>query len=256
MLIAQGYFQDKEDAVRWILAGKVIVDGQMPANSGIKVGLNADIMVKDIDRRYVGRGGDKLEGALKGFSCDLNGVVALDAGASRGGFTDCLLKHGAAKVYSVDVGYGQLAGALRVDSRVVNMEKTNISQVRRDRLDPIPSVATIDLSYLSLRQAMPIVSSIVCDDGSMICLVKPLFEIDDARSRRSGIIVSKQAYVDILESLVDFTPTVGLFPVDIIASPITGNKGTREFFFYVGKSRHQNENPNIEERILQAVNAL
>ena len=252
VLVSRGIFEGKDEAVRWILAGKVLVNGQLVFNSGIKTDFDAAIVVKGLDRRYVGRGGYKLEGALRDFSINVSGAVVLDAGASRGGFTDCLVQHGAAKVYAVDAGYGQLAGALRSDSRVVNMEKTNIGQISVGLFDPQPVCATVDLSYLSLKKAIPIVAELISIDGSIISLVKPLFEIDDPESRRSGVITSDQAYIDILESLVEFVKSGDLYPVDVASSRIRGSKGTREFFLFVRKIPAKADQ-TVEKNIFRAV---
>lgn len=141
-------------------------------------------------------------GALRHLQIDVTGRIALDAGASTGGFTDCLLQHGAAQVYAVDVGYGQLAGRLRQDRRVICMEKMNIGQLEPAMLQPKPSLATLDLSYLSLKQAIPIAGSLLEPDGQILCLVKPLFEANDPGMRRTGVIASPDVYRDILRDLV------------------------------------------------------
>lgn len=159
LLVDRGYFEDQDHAKRWIMAGKVIVNSQRANSAAEKVREDAHILVKGIELKYVGKGGLKLEGALNNFDLDVKGKFALDAGASTGGFTDCLLQHGASKVYAIDVGFGQLAGKLRLDQRVVNMERVNISDVRPEQLVPRPEVATIDLSYLSLKKGIPIVAN-------------------------------------------------------------------------------------------------
>jgi len=155
LLIERGFFPDRKTAESWIMSGKVIVNNERVETSGQRFAVNSEIRIKGLDLKYVGKGGLKLEGALADFHLHVEGIVALDAGACTGGFTDCLLQHGASKVYAVDVGYGQLAGKLRVDKRVVNMERTNIGDVLPERLNPKPTLATVDLSYLSLKKKHP-----------------------------------------------------------------------------------------------------
>ena len=252
VLISKGFFVDKDEAVRWILAGKVLVNGERINNSGVKTSFDAQIKIKGFDQRYVGRGGEKLEGALKDLSIDVSDCIVLDAGASHGGFTDCLLKHGALLVYAVDAGFGQLAGSLRSDPRVVNMEKTNIGDLSPGRLNPVPSIATVDLSYLSLKKAVPTVANLIGDEGALISLVKPLFETQDAQSRRSGTIQSAGVFVDILSDLINFMRSEGLFPVDIVQSRIKGSKGTVEFFLHISKKPIA-ATGDMQQRIYRAV---
>ena len=250
VLIARGFFESKDDATRWILAGKVFVDGERIENSGIKIAVDAAIDVRGLGRKYVGRGGYKLEGALDDFGVNVVGLVAIDAGASTGGFTDCLLQRGARQVYAVDVGFGQLAGKLRADPRVINMEKTNIGDVAG--LDPIPACAVADLSYLSLTQAIPILSGIVAPGADILCLVKPLFETTDAISRRTGVIANNRDFTRILLDLVQFTADSGLVPLGITNSRVTGSNGTLEFFLHIRKGRLKTK-PALRLEIERAV---
>lgn len=233
LLVNRGVFKDRKTARGWIMAGKVIVDDERIEEEGRLVLESATIRVKGIDRKYVGRGGLKLESALSEFHLDVSGRVVLDVGASTGGFTDCLLQHGARKVYAVDVGYGQLAGSLRVDPRVVNMERINISDVSPGDLDPVPSLATMDLSYISLGDAIPVVASLLEPKGEMVCLVKPLFEVSDSDIRRSGRIKDPRLYVEVIEHLVERMDQIGFTTIDLSRSSIDGHRGTREFFLRV-----------------------
>jgi 23S rRNA (cytidine1920-2'-O)/16S rRNA (cytidine1409-2'-O)-methyltransferase len=223
----------KDEAVRWILAGEVYVDGEPVYNSGKKVPLHASIVIKGKEKRFVSRGGDKLEGAINDFSLSLAGVTALDAGASTGGFTDCMLQHGAKRVYAVDAGYGQLAGRLRADPRVVNLEKTNISAVDEKDLQPIPDFAVADLSYISLKKAIPVLSGLVAPGASLVCLVKPLFETSDREARREGRIRSDDDYTAILNDLARFVVDTGMTPKRVARSRLLGSNGTVEFFLYL-----------------------
>ncbi|MGI6706009.1 MAG: TlyA family RNA methyltransferase [Clostridia bacterium] len=233
LLVRKGFFQDRKTAESWILMGKVLADGQRIDKPGHRVPITAGLIVKGIEQRYVSKGGLKLKGALDAFDMDVAGRVAVDAGASTGGFTDCLLQRGAKKVYAVDVGFGQLAGKLRIDPRVVNMERTNISDVDPNRLDPKPSLGTVDLSYLSLKKAIPIFAAILGGMGELLCLVKPLFKVEDSEIRRSGEIKDPGIFKEIPLDLVRYTKGLGYSVAGITHSPVTGNKGTREFFMRV-----------------------
>ncbi len=219
------------------MAGKVIVEGNRIDKSGQKMPENAHIRIKGM-RKYAGKGGLKLEGALSDFGIVLTDKIVLDAGASTGGFTDCLLQHGAGKVFSVDAGHGTLAGKLRNDHRVVNLENTNISDLDPDQLNPRPSLATVDLSYISLKKAIPIIVDLLEPGGEMICLVKPLFEVPDSRIRRSGKISDPSTYVKILFDLKEFVENLGLKTTDLTHSHQTGSKGTREFFIRISMDRN------------------
>lgn len=230
-LVESGVCADKKQADALIMTGKVLVN-DVPARAGMMISEKDAIRLKDL-LPYASKGGLKLQGALDRFKLSVRGKVCLDAGASTGGFTDCLIQNGAQKVYAVDVGYGQLTGALRQNGRVVNLEKTNISDPLLLSLDPRPVFATCDLSYLSLRDAVPVYRDILGGRGEMLALVKPLFEIDDSIARRSGQI-EKGAYEPLLNRLCgDLNKVKDARVVNVCESPVTGNNGTLEFFFYL-----------------------
>lgn len=253
-LIDSGEFADRKEAGAWIMAGNVYVNGERIDKAGIKVRDDAEVTVKGREIPYVGRGGLKLEGALTAFGIDVTGLVTLDTGASTGGFTDCLIRSGAGIVYAVDAGYGQLAGSLRNDPRVRNMERRNISDVEPVELDPAPSLATVDLSYLSLRKAIPIVNALLTPPKAMLCLVKPLFETGNAELRRIGRIDDPSEYGAILRELTEFCLEEGHLVHGVCASPITGNKGTREFFILISDDREFASIPDasaLEEEIIR-----
>lgn len=231
-LVSDGIVSSRAEAERWILSGSVRIGSRPVTSAGQPIAEDDVITVRGIDQRYVAKGGLKMEGALTAFGLDISGRICIDAGASTGGFTDCLVKHGAALVYAVDVGYGQLAGSLRANPHVVNLEKTNIGDASLLTLDPSPTLGTVDLSYLSLRKAVPQFAEILHNTGDLICLVKPLFEVDDAMARRTGEI-SPEAYAPLLYSLArDFTRD-GYAVRGIANSPVTGNNGTLEFFVHL-----------------------
>lgn len=231
-LLSEGWFSTRDEAERWILSGKVRAGNTLVTTAGQPLSDADVIVIRDIDQKYVAKGGLKMEGALDAFGIDVTGRICIDAGASTGGFTDCLVKHGAARVYAVDVGFGQLAGSLRANPAVVNLERTNIGDDVLLSLDPVPDLGTVDLSYLSLRKAVPLFARILNGKGDLICLVKPLFEIEDAAARRSGVIPS-DAYGPLLLALAAHFISEGYPVKGITHSPVTGNNGTLEFFLWI-----------------------
>ena len=191
-LLEEALFSDEKAALAAILAGEVFAAGQRVTGAGQMIAADAPLRVKGRELPYISKGGLKLEGALRDFGVDVRGRVCIDAGASTGGFTHCLVKAGAARVYAVDVGYGQLMGSLRQDPRVVNLERTNISDEKLLSLDPRPDLGTVDLSYLSLRKGIPAFSQVLHGQGELLCLVKPLFETGDMEARRTGRLEGSQ----------------------------------------------------------------
>ncbi len=252
-LVSLGLAEDVKQASALVMAGKVLVNDQ-PARPGMQIRPDDALRLKGGQQPYLAKGGLKLAGALQAFQADPEGLVCLDAGASTGGFTDCLLKHGARLVYAVDVGFGQLLGSLRQNPKVVNLERTNLSAPELLSLDPRPAFATCDLSYLSLREAVPIYQQIMGGQGTLLCLVKPLFEVDDAQARRTGQI-DEGAYAPMLRDLAAYLNGLpGVRVMDVCLSPVTGHAGTVEFFFYVlfGAS---GAGPDLDEAIAKSVAA-
>ncbi len=229
---AAGLADSEVRARALVLAGQVLVDDRPVDKPGTPVPPDSALRVRGV-RAYASRGGHKLEAALRAFAISAEGRVALDAGASTGGFTDCLLQHGAARVYSVDVGYGQLLGRLRQDPRVVNLERTNLGSITSQTLTPPPSLVTLDLSYLALDKAWRLVGQWLPPGGEIVSLVKPLFEVDDAEARRTGRITSDAAYGDLLRRLLRAAETLGWSPRGLMASPIRGNHATLEFLLHL-----------------------
>jgi 23S rRNA (cytidine1920-2'-O)/16S rRNA (cytidine1409-2'-O)-methyltransferase len=229
LLVERGDCRSRDEAARWILAGQVYVDGQRAAKPGSPVAIGAGITFKGGRGKFVSRGGLKLEHALREFGVDVAGRTALDAGASVGGFTDCLLQHGASRVYAVDVGFGQIRGKLTADPRVVTLERTNISDLTRERLPWPIDLATLDLSYLSLVNALPIVASLFPERPLIIALIKPLFEGVRAEDK-DNLPAIDQA----LRQLPPALARNGLYIRRITNSPILGSSGTVEFLALVG----------------------
>ncbi|MHC1785902.1 MAG: TlyA family RNA methyltransferase [Christensenellales bacterium] len=231
-LVALGAACDEKEAGALIMSGVVYVAGQR-ARAGQLVMDEQEVSVRGLGGRYLAKGGLKLEAALRDFGIRVAGRVCLDAGASTGGFTDCLLKHGAERVYAVDVGFGQLLGSLRQDERVRNLERTNIADASLLALAPRPDLGTCDLSYLSLRKAVPLFSAVLGGQGELICLVKPLFETEDGAARRDGRLIDS-AYAPLLRDLTGYLDDLpGIRVAALTHSPVTGNTGTREFFLHI-----------------------
>lgn len=252
-MVQQGIVSAEQEAAVLIMSGRVYVKGQR-VRPGQMVPEDADIQVKGLHERYVSKGGYKLEGALRTFGVDVDGMVCIDAGASTGGFTDCLVKHGAQLVYAVDVGFGQLMGSLRQDPRVVNLERTNIGDARLLSLSPRPHLGTVDLSYLSLTSAIPQFAAILGRQGMLLCLVKPLFETDDHVARRAGVL-AEDAYAPLLRGLISRINAMDGCTVQAVChSPVTGNQGTVEFFLQVLLGGEQAA-PDLEADIAGSVQA-
>lgn len=232
-LMNEGFFSSREDALPFLMSGAVTCDGVPVKNGGQPVLLESPIAVRGLGERYVGKGGYKLEGALADFRISVAGRVCIDAGACTGGFTDCLVQQGAARVYAVEAGFGQLAGSLAQNPSVVNLERTNLGDEGLLSLTPLPTMGSVDLSYLSLVKAVPQFKAIMHMRGELVCLVKPLFETDSTEARRTGELAD-DAYAPLLTRLIaELNAQEATHVLAVTHSPITGNNGTREFFLHV-----------------------
>ncbi|GCE06098.1 TlyA family RNA methyltransferase [Dictyobacter aurantiacus] len=229
LLVERGIFAHVDEARRWIMAGKVLVNDQLMDKPGMAVPRDARLRVRG-RARYASRAGYKLEAALAAFAVEVAGQVALDCGASTGGFTDCLLQRGVEIVYSVDVGYGQLLGRLRVDPRVRNLERTNLSDLTAYPLQPAPTLITLDLSYLSLTKALPVAARLLAPEGQILTLVKPLFEVESQDARRSGRIDDVALLVEALHQVVEAGLNCGLSLQGIVKLALRPRYGVHEFF--------------------------
>ncbi len=236
ILVDRGLAQSRERARALIMAGKVVVAGHAAEKPGQMVPLDAEVRLKGEILPFVSRGGLKLQKALDEFNIDVHGLVALDVGASTGGFTDCLLQRGARKVLAVDVGYGQLAWKLRQDERVVNMEKTNIRYLTPDRLADVPDIAVIDASFISLAKVLPAVMALVCEGGPIIALIKPQFEVGRGEVGKGGVVRDAEKHREVIETISSFAAALGLKVGGITESPVLGPKGNREFLILLEKS--------------------
>ncbi len=238
LLVERGIFDSEDEARRWVLAGQVLVNGHLMDKPGMLAPADAFVRVRG-RRRYASRGGLKLEAALDCFALPVAGRVALDSGASTGGFTDCLVQRGAALVYAVEAGYGQLLGRLRAHPNVRNLERTNLGDPALLALDPRPTLMTLDLSYLSLTQALPIASQILAPAGDVLALLKPLFEVESAEARRSGQVDDPALLVAALRRVLDAGAAAGLVPQGAAKLALRPRHGVDEFFVHLGRGGHQ-----------------
>ena len=241
ILVNNGLASSRDNAKRTIMAGLVTVDGIVETKSGQKFDVDSEFKVKDKLLKYVSRGGLKLEKAIQSFSIKLNGCYAVDMGASTGGFTDCMLMNGALKVYALDVGYGQLDYKLRVDPRVINMEKTNIRYLDTTLIEEPIDFISIDVSFISLRHMFPVASEILKDAGAVMCLIKPQFEAGREQVGKKGIVRDSKIHVEVIENVIGYASDNGLFPHGLDYSPVKGTKGNIEYLLYLKKTESSEE---------------
>lgn len=251
LLIEQNLVKDKEEAVSFILAGKVFTTDEIKIlTAGEKLKADTELYIKGQEKRYVSRGGFKLEEALNYFNISLQEKIVLDIGASTGGFTDVSLQKGAKSVYALDVGTNQLAWKLRNDERVIVMEQTNFRHsIPEDFTKGTPEFASIDVSFISLELILPPLYSILKDKGEVIALIKPQFEADRADIGEGGIVTDVAVYRKVIEKVIHFAAGISFSLQGLTISPITGSKGNIEFLAYFIKDGEQLENSDqlIEE---------
>ncbi|HDJ28194.1 MAG TPA: TlyA family RNA methyltransferase [Proteobacteria bacterium] len=236
ILVSRGLAASRERAQALIMAGKVLCDDIVVDKAGQKVSLGSVIRLKERDFPYVSRGGLKLAGALQSFSLDPVGCVALDVGASTGGFTHCLLMHGARLVYAVDVGYGQLAWELQQDSRVVVMDRTNIRSLSPADFPETINFCVIDVSFISLEKVLPAVYPLLSAGTPVVALVKPQFEVGRRNVGKGGIVRDEKKQQEALEKIIRSAEGIGFDFHQKMISPITGQKGNREFLVYLRRN--------------------
>ena len=228
LLVQRGLCPSREKAQRLIMAGAVFSSGTRLEKASLAMAADAPLEVREADR-YVGRGGHKLEAALRHFGIDPGGMTCLDVGASTGGFTDCLLQHGAAKVYALDVGHGQLDWKIRSDPRVVVMEHCNARHLEPSDLPEKVDLAVADVSFISLTLVLPPVAGVLTDGGMIVALIKPQFELSRAEVGRGGIVRDDTARARAVDKIRDFAAATGWTWGGVVDSPIAGADGNREF---------------------------
>ena len=235
-LVQHGLIQSRERAKAMIMAGVVYVNGQKADKAGDMVKEDAVVEVRGHDIGYVSRGGLKLEKAMQVFPLSPRGKVCMDIGASTGGFTDCMLQNGAAKVYAVDVGYGQLAWSLRTDPRVVNMERTNIRKVTPDQLDDPIAFFSVDVSFISLHHIFPVARAVTTPDAVGVCLVKPQFEAGREKVGKNGVVRDPATHREVLLRAMGYAVDNGFGVRGLDFSPVKGPEGNIEYLMFVEKS--------------------
>ena len=228
-----GLAESRERAKTTIMSGVVYVNGQKAQKPGDSVAPDARVEVRGETLRYVSRGGLKLEKALDVFPIDPTGLTCIDCGASTGGFTDCLLQRGAAKVYAVDVGYGQLAWSLRQDPRVVNMERTNVRYITPEQIPDRIDLAVMDLAFISVKLVLPAVKTLLKEGAQAVCLVKPQFEAGREKVGKKGVVRDPAVHLEVLENFMRFAAEGGFTVVGLDYSPIKGPEGNIEYLAYL-----------------------
>ena len=236
LVYEKGFAESREKAKAVIMAGLVYVNNQKADKCGAAYDENADIEVRGNALRYVSRGGLKLEKAIESFDLDLNGVTAMDIGASTGGFTDCMLQNGAKKVYSIDVGYGQLAWKLRTDDRVVNLERTNMRKVTREQVPDEIGFFSVDVSFISLRLILPVARELMAENAQAVCLIKPQFEAGREKVGKKGVVRDPSVHAEVVGGICDFCLQNGFDILNLDFSPIKGPEGNIEYLIHLRKS--------------------
>ena len=233
LLVNRNLAESREKAKAIIMSGIVYVDGQKEDKAGTMFEDTVSVEVRGHTLAYVSRGGLKLEKAMTHFGVTLNGKICMDVGASTGGFTDCMLQNGAVKVYSVDVGHGQLAWKLRNDERVVCMEKTNIRYVTPKDIPDRIQFASIDVSFISLTKVLGPVKELLTEDGQIVCLIKPQFEAGREKVGKKGVVREKSTHLEVIESVIAFAKSIGFGILNLEFSPIKGPEGNIEYLLYL-----------------------
>lgn len=245
LLVSKGLAQSREKAKAIIKSGNVYVDGRMTDKAADMVDENAVIDIRENPLKYVSRGGLKLEKAIDRFNIDLKGKICMDVGASTGGFTDCMLQKGAAKVYAVDVGTDQLANELRNDSRVISMEQTNIRYLTPDQIKDEIAFISIDVSFISLTKVLTVVKELLTEQGELVALIKPQFEVGPNLIGKKGVVKDKKAHLHAISSVSLHAFAAGYKCVGLDYSPITGPEGNIEYLLYLKKDNIGNTSDSI-----------
>lgn len=237
LLVTRGLAQSRERARALILAGQVVVGHHTVDKAGVQVSTDVPLRLKSEDIPYVSRGGLKLEKALEVFDVQVEGRVAMDVGASTGGFTDCLLQRGVARVYAVDVGYGQLAWSLRQDSRVINLERTNIRHLQPAAVPEKPSLGVVDASFISLEKVLPATLALLEERAEVVALIKPQFEVGRGAVGKGGVVRDAGQHEAVVARIRRLAEDLGCRVLGVTESPILGPKGNREFLIHLSKGQ-------------------
>ena len=244
LLVEKGFADSREKAKRLIMSGIVYVDNIKEDKAGSTFEETKNIEVRGTTLKYVSRGGLKLEKAMENFPVKLQGTVCMDVGSSTGGFTDCMLQNGAVKVYSVDVGHGQLDWKLRNDERVVVMEKTNIRYVTPENIDELLDFASIDVSFISLTKVLLPVYNLLKEDVEIVCLIKPQFEAGREKVGKHGVVRDKKVHKEVIDMVLSYAQSINLYVSGLTFSPVKGPEGNIEYLAYLKKQ------PSLEEVVI------
>ena len=236
LVTERGLCESRQKAQATIMAGLVFVDGQRSDKPGTPVAEDASVEVRGHALRYVSRGGLKLEKAMQTFPITLEGKVCADIGASTGGFTDCMLQNGAKKVYSIDVGYGQLAWKLRNDERVVNLERTNMRKVTREQVPDEIDFFSVDVSFISLKLILPVARQLMAENAQAVCLIKPQFEAGREKVGKKGVVRDPAVHIEVVQNIFNFCLENGFDVLNLDYSPIKGPEGNIEYLIHLRKS--------------------
>ncbi len=236
LVFEKGFAESREKAKAIIMSGIVYVNNQKADKPGVSYDENLVVEVRGDSQKYVSRGGYKLEKAMNSFPITLTDKVTMDIGASTGGFTDCMLQNGAKKVYSVDVGYGQLAWKLRNDERVVNLERTNMRYVTDEQVSDKIDFFSVDVSFISLKLILPVARELMSENGEGVCLIKPQFEAGRENVGKNGVVRDKNVHIAVVDMIIDFCLNNGFDVLGLDFSPIKGPQGNIEYLIYIKKS--------------------
>ena len=259
LLVKRNLVESREKAKAIIMSGNVFVDGQREDKAGSTFDEEkVEITVKGNTLKYVSRGGLKLEKAIDKFGVNVQDAVCMDIGASTGGFTDCMLQNGATKVYSVDVGHGQLAWKLRNDERVVCMEKTNFRYLTREEIADDLDFASVDVSFISLTKILLPARNLLKDNGKMVCLIKPQFEAGKEKVGKKGVVRDEKVHVEVIEKIFNFIDILDFEFLALDYSPIKGPEGNIEYLIYIEKKEGLSEAhaEDSETSVLQALREI
>ncbi len=249
LIFEQGLAESREKAKAMIMTGIVYVDNQKSDKPGTMLPEDTKIEIRGETLRYVSRGGLKLEKAMAVFPIDLKDKITMDIGASTGGFTDCMLQNGAKKVYSIDVGYGQLAWKLRTDDRVVNLERTNVRYLTTEQVPDSIDFFSVDVSFISLCLVLPVARNFMAENAQAVCLIKPQFEAGRGKVGKKGVVRDKSVHVEVIEKIAAFVLENGFSILGLTFSPVKGPEGNIEYLIYLQKS----EKPDHVELNIQAL---
>ncbi len=249
-LFERGFVDSREKGKALIMAGLVYVNGQKETKAGTSVKSEDCIELRGEKMPFVSRGGYKLKKAVDEFGLSLDGCICMDIGASTGGFTDCMLIEGARKVYSIDVGYGQLAWKLRSDPRVINMERTNFRYVTHEEIPEEIDFASVDVSFISLKHIIPPMKELLKNAGRAVCLIKPQFEAGKEKVGKKGVVRELETHIEVVRSIFDFVLENGFKVLELDYSPIKGPQGNIEYLIYIEKSE---EGESLLKRSLEDI---